>query len=67
MGYAEVNGWAPWNVEGAHGSYLGGYRINYAHNFSYVTVRGAGHMVPETRPEVREGEGEAHGGGPAGS
>jgi len=52
MGYAELDGWGPWLVDGAHGAFLGGYRVNYAHNFSFVTVRGAGHMVPATRPEA---------------
>ena len=52
MGYAEVDSWAPWFVDGAHGSYIGGYRTNYAHNFTFTTVRGAGHMVPATRPEA---------------
>ena len=26
--------------------------IKYANNFTFATVRGAGHMVPETRPEA---------------
>jgi len=52
MGYAEVDSWGPWSVAGEHGSFLGGYRVNYAHNFTFATVRGAGHMVPETRPEA---------------
>ena len=52
MGYAEVDGWGPWSVNGAHGSFVGGYRVNYEHNFSFVTVRGGGHMVPSTRAEA---------------
>ena len=52
MGYAEVDAWGPWFVDGAHGSFLGGYRVNYAHNFTFATVRGAGHMVPATRGEA---------------
>jgi serine carboxypeptidase-like clade 1 len=47
MNYTEKEGWAPWFVDGAHGSYLGGYRVNYDHNFTFATVRGAGHMVRE--------------------
>jgi carboxypeptidase C (cathepsin A) len=38
-------------VPGEQGDYVGGYRINYSSNFTFLTVRGAGHMVPETRPE----------------
>ena len=29
-----------------------GYLIQYENNFNFATVRGAGHMVPETRSEA---------------
>ena len=31
---------------------LAGYLTSYDHNFHFATVRGAGHMVPETRSEA---------------
>ena len=52
QGFAIADEWASWTVSGEQGPYVGGYRINYASNFTFLTVRGAGHMVPETRPEA---------------
>jgi serine carboxypeptidase-like clade I len=51
MGYAVTADWAPWEVLGDHGLYIGGYRVKYEHGLTFVTVRGGGHMVSETRPE----------------
>lgn len=52
MNYDVKEPWAQWLVAGEEGSYVGGYRIQYDYNFTFATVRGAGHMVPETRPEA---------------
>lgn len=52
MNYSVVKPWAAWMVQGEEGPYVGGYRIQYGHNFTFATVRGAGHMVPEVRPEA---------------
>lgn len=56
MGYSVAKPWTAWEVQGEQGAYVGGYVIHYAPpgggNFSFATVRGAGHMVPETRPEA---------------
>ena len=50
--YPIVSDYAPWEVVGDHGNlYIGGYRVRYAHGLTFATVRGAGHMVAETRPE----------------
>ena len=50
--YPIVSDYAPWEVAGDHGNlYIGGYRVRYAHGLTFATVRGAGHMVAETRPE----------------
>jgi carboxypeptidase C (cathepsin A) len=38
--------WRPWTVNGQ----VAGYTIEYAGNLTYATVKGAGHMVPGTRP-----------------
>jgi len=32
--------------------WVGGYAVNYAQDFTFVTVRGAGHMVPEYQPRA---------------
>lgn len=52
MNYTVNTPWTSWNVQGEEGPYVGGYAIQYANNFTFATVRGAGHMVPETRPEA---------------
>jgi serine carboxypeptidase-like clade I len=54
MNYSVVAPWHSWSVPGDTGPYVGGYAINYAHNFTFATVRGAGHMVPQTRPAVAQ-------------
>lgn len=52
MNYTVLAPWRAWSVQGAEGAYVGGYAIQYANSFTFATVRGAGHMVPETRPEA---------------
>ena len=54
MNYSVAKGWGPWEVEGSHGSYLGGMRVVYGvnSNFVFATVRGAGHMCAATKPEA---------------
>merc|ERR1719198_2020973 len=48
LGFQETEPWQPWSVRKA---YVGGYVTRYEHNFTYATVKGAGHMVPTFRPE----------------
>merc|ERR1711879_918730 len=36
------------------GPQFGGQVVNYAHNLSFVTVHGSGHMVPQFRPQAAE-------------
>eukprot|EP00911_Craspedida_sp_UC1_P000256 UC1_evm4s195 len=45
--------WRPWTAGGPHDSgMVAGYTQTYAaNNFSFVTVRDAGHMVPRYKPE----------------
>jgi serine carboxypeptidase-like clade 2 len=48
--YSIADEWAPWMF----GKQVGGYRVSFGTNgsaFQFVTVHGAGHMVPSTRPE----------------
>ncbi len=52
MGYPVSKGWTAWSA--SDGS-LGGFVTKYApagatSTFSFVTIRGAGHMVPQTQP-----------------
>lgn len=48
LGYNEKESWRPWTVDGK--SYVGGYVTRYEHDFDYLTIRGAGHMVPNNKP-----------------
>merc|ERR1740121_1580695 len=48
LGFRELEAWQPWAVQGA---YVGGYVTVYENNFTYATVKGAGHMVPTFRQE----------------
>lgn len=36
------------------GAQFGGQIVNYAHNLSFATVHGSGHMVPQFRPQAAE-------------
>mmetsp|Transcript_32421 Transcript_32421/g.95403 ORF Transcript_32421/g.95403 Transcript_32421/m.95403 type:complete len:214 (-) Transcript_32421:186-827(-) len=50
MGYAEEAPWHPWLYK--NGTQVAGYAVRYAaNNFSFVTVKGGRHEVPETAPE----------------
>ena len=56
MGYPVASPWHPWmydlNFEGEVSSQVGGYATRYAkNNFTFVTVRGGRHEVPETAPD----------------
>eukprot|EP00656_Telonema_subtile_P038799 TRINITY_DN43975_c0_g1_i1.p1 TRINITY_DN43975_c0_g1~~TRINITY_DN43975_c0_g1_i1.p1 ORF type:complete len:500 (-),score=135.66 TRINITY_DN43975_c0_g1_i1:173-1672(-) len=49
LGYPVAEQWAPWKTDGQ----VSGFRVSFGTNgsaFSFVTVHGAGHMVPATRP-----------------
>lgn len=50
MGLREVQPWRPWTVDG--GQRVAGHVTRYEHNFDFLTIRGAGHMVPEYKPEA---------------
>lgn len=56
MGYKEMDSWHPWmfNNLDNFGNQVGGYAINYhvaKGNFTFLTVRGGRHEVPETAPK----------------
>ena len=47
MNYTVQKAWSPWTTRGGS---VGGYVTQYVNNFTFITVRGAGHMVPQTQP-----------------
>ena len=50
MGYAEAAPWHPWRYK--NDTQVAGYAIRYAaNNFTFITVKGGRHEVPETAPE----------------
>ncbi|GKY99422.1 hypothetical protein MPSEU_000896900 [Mayamaea pseudoterrestris] len=44
LGFPEIDGWRPWTVDGCRR--MGGYVTRYEGSFDFLTIRGAGHMVP---------------------
>ena len=48
LGLAEEQEWRPWTVDGCR--WMGGYVTRYEGDFDYLTIRGAGHMVPTIKP-----------------
>mmetsp|Transcript_74205 Transcript_74205/g.162390 ORF Transcript_74205/g.162390 Transcript_74205/m.162390 type:complete len:511 (+) Transcript_74205:55-1587(+) len=50
VGVPEAESWRPWTRDGK--KKMGGYVTKYESNFDFVTIRGAGHMVPEYKPEA---------------
>lgn len=49
MGYAVKTPWHPWTYKGDQ---VAGYATSYENGFTFVTVKGARHEVPETAPEA---------------
>lgn len=50
VGIPELESWRPWTRDGR--KRIGGYVTRYANSFDFLTIRGAGHMVPEYKPEA---------------
>mmetsp|Transcript_21512 Transcript_21512/g.54995 ORF Transcript_21512/g.54995 Transcript_21512/m.54995 type:complete len:520 (+) Transcript_21512:54-1613(+) len=50
LGFEETQAWRPWTVDGQQ--QMGGYVTRYAGGFDFLTIRGAGHMVPEFKPKA---------------
>lgn len=48
IGIREKESWRGWTTDG--NQMMGGYVTSYENEFKYVTIRGAGHMVPEFKP-----------------
>ncbi|KNC53027.1 cathepsin A [Thecamonas trahens ATCC 50062] len=47
LGFDTVKSWTPWYYENIYGSVLGGYKVNYSHDFTFASVMSAGHMIPQ--------------------
>jgi carboxypeptidase C (cathepsin A) len=49
LGLEEIEPWRPWTVDGCRR--MGGYVTRYKGSFDFLTIRGAGHMVPTYKPD----------------
>ena len=47
----EIQPWTPWRSDPGTGMQIAGYKTVYEHNFTFQTVKGAGHMVPQYQPQ----------------
>ena len=53
LGLRVVQPWAPWTApDDSDEPAVLGYSTHYELNFTYATVKGAGHMVPTFRPRA---------------
>jgi hypothetical protein len=51
MGYEVAADWHPWLFNGTQPGQVGGYATRYADNdFTFITIKGGRHEVPETAP-----------------
>lgn len=46
LGLKEVGAWRAWSLD----KQLAGYVTSYEQDFTFLTVKGSGHMVPQYRP-----------------
>ncbi|KAK3415868.1 hypothetical protein EUGRSUZ_H01398 [Eucalyptus grandis] len=46
MGYKIIDEWRPWMID----DQVAGYLQGYDNNFTFLTIKGAGHMVAQTKP-----------------
>ena len=48
LGFEKVESWRPWTIDAC--KRMGGYVTRYEGKFDFLTIRGAGHMVPTYKP-----------------
>jgi len=52
MNIPETNSWSPWMVNYQDRQWTGGFVVDYGSNFSFLTIKHAGHMVAQYEPEA---------------
>ncbi|CAG2114112.1 unnamed protein product, partial [Medioppia subpectinata] len=52
LGFQAVGHYREWTVDGTSDGVIGGFIQNYEKGLSFVVVRGAGHMVPNSKPDA---------------
>jgi len=54
MNIPETSAWHPWQASTVDGSrsWTGGFVTEYGKNFTFLTIKHAGHMVPQYEPEA---------------
>ncbi|CAG2164637.1 unnamed protein product [Oppiella nova] len=52
LGFKTTEHYRKWTVDGTYDGVIGGFVQNYEKGLSFVLVRGAGHMVPQDKPEA---------------
>jgi carboxypeptidase C (cathepsin A) len=50
LGLKELAEWSPWTLDGC--KRVGGYVTRYEGGLDFLTIRGAGHLVPTYKPEA---------------
>ena len=51
MGFEVAAPWHPWTYNGTQPGQVGGYATRYsANDFTFITIKGGRHEVPETAP-----------------
>lgn len=50
LGLKPLTPFVPWHVTNQNGRQIAGYKITYP-NLHFVTIKGAGHLVPEDKPQ----------------
>ena len=53
LGMEETKAWAPWMVQADGRSWTGGFVTQWGANFTYLTIKHAGHMSDTHQPQAR--------------
>jgi len=52
LGLTETTAWRPWTFTTPQKSWTGGFVTQWGKNFTFITIKHAGHMVPQFEPEA---------------